>query len=88
VGNLKSVWTDLPDPDEEASFKETFYGYFGYAWEQVLLGAEKPFAHHRYWDGYWAVTDVQPDQGLTVSDVAGPGCDGLKPLCYNISISI
>ncbi|WP_166512610.1 hypothetical protein [Desulfallas thermosapovorans] len=87
MGNLKAVWTDLPDVDEEITFKKEFHRCFGCGWDKVMLGAEKPFDHHRYWDGYFAVASVAPGQGLTVLDVAVAGGDGIKPVCYNVIVT-
>lgn len=87
VSNLKAVWIDLPDADEEETFKKEFHRCFGCSWDKVMLGAEKPFDHHRYWDGYLAVAGVVPCRGLTVLDVTGAGSDGIKPECYNVIVT-
>ncbi|WP_041285007.1 hypothetical protein [Desulfoscipio gibsoniae] len=86
MGKLKAVWTDLPDADDEYTFKKEFNHHFGSSWDKVMLGAEKPFDQHRYWDGYFAVTDVVSSNGLTLLDVTGAGGSGVKPLCYNVIV--
>ncbi|WP_347490312.1 hypothetical protein [Desulfoscipio sp. XC116] len=86
MGKLKAVWTDLPDADDEVAFKKEFNRYFGADWDKLLLGADKPFDHHRYWDGYCAVADVLTGQVCTLLDVTGAGSDGVKPLCYNMLV--
>jgi len=87
VGNLKAVWTDLPDDlEDEDMVKTEFYRVFGGRWDNVLLGSEKPFDHHRYWDGYLAVTELQQSRGLTLSDLPLLDPSGKKVFRYNIVI--
>jgi len=88
VGNLKAVWTDLPDDlGDEDMVKTEFYRVFGGRWDNVLLGAEKPFDHHLYWDGYLAVTELRQSRGLlTLSDLPLLDPSGKKVFRYNIMI--
>lgn len=72
VGNLGAVWTDF-SAEDEVEFKRDFAGFFGAAWELVMDGAEKPFAMHLYWDGYFSVRDIKPVNGLTLAGLVGPG---------------
>jgi len=72
VGNLGEVWMDLSAAGRE-EFQRDFARFFGAAWGLVMVGAEKPFDMHSYWDGYFAVRDIKPVNGLTLADLAGPG---------------
>jgi|GEM_PF-4810177 len=35
-----------------------FFTIFGSRWEEVLVGAEKPFPYHRDWRAYFAVSEL------------------------------
>jgi len=72
VGHLGEIWTDLPAKGK-VEFQRDFTDFFGAAWELVMVGAEKPFAMHSYWDGYFAVREIKPLIGLTLDDLAWPG---------------
>lgn len=89
VGKLSSVWLDLPGAGvdlEEEELKDAFGRFFGAPWGRVMVGAEKPFAYHRYWDGYFAVTGLQNSPELTLDELT-TGVDGCtKPRYYNIIV--
>ncbi len=72
VGSLGEVWTEFPDGDE-AEFKRYFACFFNAPWQQVMVGAEKPFAMHLYWDAYFSVRKITPVSSLTLADLTGVG---------------
>lgn len=86
VGKLTAVWVDLPDAGDGEFFKGDFGGFFGAPWEQVMVGAEKPFDYHRYWDGYFAVTALEDSPGLTLADLPVSVSGHTKQLYYNIIV--
>ncbi|MCL6448868.1 MAG: hypothetical protein K6U04_12070 [Armatimonadetes bacterium] len=50
------------DVPEEIADQKTlagiFFTIFGSRWNEVLVGAEKPFSYHRDWRAYFAVSDL------------------------------
>lgn len=73
LGKMGQVWLDLPDEDEEEDYHAGFEQAFGVPWEQALVGAEQPFAYHLPWTGYFAVTELVDQQGLTLLDLPPKG---------------
>lgn len=71
VGSLGEVWTDFFALDEQ-DLKGEFSRFFGAPWDELMVGAIKPFSMHQYWDGYFAVRDMKPVAGMTLADLAGP----------------
>jgi len=78
VGSLAAVWTEVPAADDEGEFKRQFYHFFGAGWDEVMVGADRPFAHHRYWDGYFAVQSMDVVQGVTLDDLPRSGAGGAR----------
>lgn len=72
VGSLEKLWTELPDGDEE-ELKRHFACFFDADWQLVMVGAEKPFDIHLYWDAYFSVRKITPVSGLTLADLARAG---------------
>ncbi|WP_027364506.1 hypothetical protein [Desulfotruncus alcoholivorax] len=75
VGNLVSVWTGVPGEDEQL-FSVDFLHFFGLTWEKVLVGSEKTYTYHRFWDACFAVDSFERVQGTTIADlpVTPGGC--------------
>lgn len=86
MGKLTAVWTNLPDSENEGLFKEEFYRFFGIRWDEVMLGAENPFDYHLYWDGYFAITEIEKIQGRTVLDLPIMDTVSGKKLSHNVII--
>ncbi|MBO8129253.1 MAG: hypothetical protein H0Z39_08670 [Peptococcaceae bacterium] len=62
---------ELPDeiPDQETLVR-AFEQYFHRQWDDVLVGAGKPFAYQLAWNGYVAVSCLTSARaGLTLEDL-------------------
>lgn len=68
MGKLQAVWTGVPDDDEQ-SFTLEFLHSFGLTWEKVLVGAEKTYTYHRFWDACFAVNALERVDGMTIADL-------------------
>lgn len=70
VGSLAKVWLGPPEnvtaPEE---LQGAFEDYFGAAWNQVLVGAEKPFGYHAANNAYFAVEGLCPVENLTLTEL-------------------
>ena len=71
VGNLAGIWTEVPEePPSMEVLKELFFARFGKAWEEVMVGASRPFAYHRDWRSYLAVSHlVRYGESLLLADL-------------------
>lgn len=59
MGNLANIWTEVPEePPSMEVLKELFFARFGKAWEEVMVGASRPFAYHKDWRSYLAVSHL------------------------------
>ncbi|MDI6630869.1 MAG: hypothetical protein QME13_00375 [Thermoanaerobacteraceae bacterium] len=70
VGSLAKIWLGLPEditvPEE---LQRAFEDYFGAEWNQVLVGAEKPFGYHAANNAYFAVEGLWPVENLTLTEL-------------------
>lgn len=70
VGSLKKVWLDIPEETETIeSLKSAFNQYFNADWDDVVVGAEKPFGYHASYDAYFGVKDLKAVTDLTVDQL-------------------
>ncbi len=83
MGNFLSAWVDPPPEAGEKEYKREFARFFGANWEDVLVGAERPFQEHMYWDGYFAVRGLKKTTGLTLEELAG-GAGGCGVRCHHV----
>lgn len=77
MGNLAGIWTEVPEelPGMEA-LKELFLARFGKKWEEVMVGARKPFEYHKDWRSYLAVSNlVRCGENLLLADLTAK-CQG------------
>ncbi|MCL6558983.1 MAG: hypothetical protein K6U74_09295 [Firmicutes bacterium] len=70
VGNLEKVWLDIPEEIETIeSLKSAFNQYFNADWDEVMVGAEKPFGYHASYDACFSVKDLKAVTDLTVDQL-------------------
>jgi len=86
VGSLTAVWTDLPDQEDEMRFKKEFCRIFGAPWEELMVGADKPYDFHCFWDGFLAVSSMERISGVTVADLSTEVTGTTRQLGCNIII--
>lgn len=70
VGNIIRVWTAPPEnPLTKEELTLPFEQFFGRPWDDVMMDAALPFAHHSVWECYFAVAGLQPVEGLLLSEL-------------------
>lgn len=75
MGNLTGILV-VEDFEQEEKIKDQVRQDFGLIWEQVVLGAERPFSYHIYYDVFLRVSNIRfKDAGTLLSLLSKPGFD-------------
>ncbi len=70
VGNIIKVWAEPPElPETKEELTLSFERFFGRPWDDVMMDAALPLAHHSVWEAYFAVAGLRPVEGLLLSDL-------------------
>lgn len=71
VGSLKAVWPVEPEEfDGMTDLMDRFARYFRCRWEDAVVGGDRPFSEHRYWDAYLAVAGLAaPENTLLLPEL-------------------
>jgi len=72
VGSLHGLWLELPvDVSGPEDLPSRFTSFFGQPWNEVMLGRELPFAYHKDWSAFIAVSGMKEGPGWPFWELTG-----------------